>query len=96
MLKVVFVSSFLLIAFTGCQKDNAVEPFNYEREQIVLRGFPNFVYQSWKREEIMTLIKTKSHIKINRDEWEKMKNNPTLSEAIELLEDISALKKQKR
>ena len=44
----------------------------------------------------MTLTKTKSHIKINRKDWEKMKTNPALSEAIELLEDISDLEKAKR
>lgn len=44
----------------------------------------------------MTLKKTKTHIKIARDDWEKMKNNPALSEAIELLEDISDLEKAKK
>ncbi len=44
----------------------------------------------------MTLTKTKSHIKINRKDWEKMKTNPALSEAIELLEDISDLEKAKK
>ncbi len=44
----------------------------------------------------MTLTKTKSHVKINRKDWEKMKTNPALSEAIELLEDISDLEKAKR
>ncbi len=44
----------------------------------------------------MTLIKTKSHVKINRSDWEKMKNNPALKETIELLEDISDLEKAKK
>jgi hypothetical protein len=44
----------------------------------------------------MTLTKTKSHIKINRKDWESMKTNPALSEAIELLEDISDLEKAKK
>ncbi|MDR3625955.1 MAG: hypothetical protein P4L45_03950 [Ignavibacteriaceae bacterium] len=44
----------------------------------------------------MTLKKTKTHIKIERADWEKMKNNPALSEAIELLEDISDLEKAKK
>ncbi|MDP1676859.1 MAG: hypothetical protein Q8L88_08305 [Bacteroidota bacterium] len=43
----------------------------------------------------MTLTKTKSHIKIKRKDWESMKTNPALSEAIELLEDISDLEKAK-
>jgi len=43
----------------------------------------------------MTLTKTKSHVKINRKDWEKMKTNPALSDAIELLEDISDLEKAK-
>lgn len=44
----------------------------------------------------MTLTKTKTHIKIARTEWEKLKKNPALSEAIELLEDISDLEKAKK
>ncbi len=43
----------------------------------------------------MTLTKTKSHVKIKRKDWEKMKSNPALGEAIELLEDISDLEKAK-
>lgn len=43
----------------------------------------------------MTVKKTKTHIKISRVDWEKMKNNPSLSEAIELLEDISDLEEAK-
>lgn len=39
----------------------------------------------------MTLVKTKTHVKIPRKDWEKMKKNPVLNEAIELLEDISDL-----
>lgn len=48
------------------------------------------------REEKMTLSKTKTHIKIDRNNWEKMKNNPALSETIELLEDISDFEKAKK
>ena len=44
----------------------------------------------------MTLKKTKTHVKIAKSDWEKMKKNPALSEAIELLEDISDLEKAKR
>jgi len=44
----------------------------------------------------MTLTKTKTHIKIAKSDWEKMKKNPALSEAIELLEDISDLQKAKK
>jgi len=44
----------------------------------------------------MTLVKTKTHVKISRKDWEKMKKNPVLNEAIELLEDISDLEKAKR
>ena len=44
----------------------------------------------------MTLVKTKTHIKISRKDWEEMKKNPVLNEAIELLEDISDLEKAKK
>ena len=44
----------------------------------------------------MTLIKTKNHVTIARRDWEKMKTNPAVSEAIELLEDISDLEKAKK
>lgn len=44
----------------------------------------------------MTLKRTKTHIKIANSDWEKMKKNPVLSEAIELLEDISDLEKAKK
>jgi hypothetical protein len=37
-----------------------------------------------------------TYIKIARADWEKMKNNPVLSDAIELLEDISDLEKAKK
>ncbi len=42
------------------------------------------------------LTKTKKHIQIPREEWEKMKKNPAFSDAIELLEDISDLEKAKK
>lgn len=44
----------------------------------------------------MTLKKTKTHIQISRNAWEKMKKNPALAEAIELLEDISDLEEAKK
>lgn len=44
----------------------------------------------------MTLIKTKHHVTIARKDWKKMKTNPAVSEAIELLEDISDLEKAKK
>lgn len=44
----------------------------------------------------MTLTKTKTHVTIARRDWEKMKINPALSEAIELLEDIADLEKAKK
>jgi hypothetical protein len=44
----------------------------------------------------MTITKTKSHIKIERSEWEKLKKNPATSETIELLEDMSDLEKAKK
>jgi hypothetical protein len=44
----------------------------------------------------MTLKKTKTHVKIAKSDWEKMKKNPALSEAIELLEDISDLEEAKK
>lgn len=44
----------------------------------------------------MTLRKTKTHIKISRSDWEKMKLNPALRETLELLEDISDLEEAKK
>lgn len=44
----------------------------------------------------MTITKTKSHVKISRGDWEKMKKNPAISETIELPEDISDLEKAKK
>lgn len=44
----------------------------------------------------MTLRKTKNHIKIKRNDWERMKKNPALAEALELLEDISDLEESKK
>ena len=44
----------------------------------------------------MTITKTKSHIKIARSDWEKLKKNPATSETIELLEDLSDLEKAKK
>ena len=41
------------------------------------------------------LTKTKKRISIPIDEWEKMKKNPTLGDALELLEDIYDLEKAK-
>ena len=35
MLKVIFISSFLFFTILSCQKDNSVEPFNYERDTPV-------------------------------------------------------------
>jgi hypothetical protein len=35
MLKIIFISSFLFIAFLSCQKNNVVEFFNYERDTPV-------------------------------------------------------------
>ncbi|MCH7973576.1 MAG: hypothetical protein IH949_06770 [Bacteroidetes bacterium] len=42
------------------------------------------------------LTKTKKHIQIPREEWDKMKKNPAFSDALELLEDISDLEKAKK
>ena len=42
------------------------------------------------------ITKTKKHIQIPRKYWEKMKKNPTFSEAVELLEDINDLEKAKK
>jgi len=41
------------------------------------------------------ISKTKTGVKISRDEWEKMKKNPSFSEAIELLEDVADLEAAK-
>jgi hypothetical protein len=39
--------------------------------------------------------KSKSAVRISRDDWEKMRKNPVLSETVEILEDISDLKSAK-
>ncbi len=44
----------------------------------------------------MMLTKTKDQVQIPLKEWEKMKKNPALSDALELLEDISELEKAKK
>lgn len=44
----------------------------------------------------MTISKTKKHVKIQTSDWEKLKKNPVMSEAIELIEDISDLEKAKK
>jgi len=41
------------------------------------------------------ISKTKTGVKISHDEWEKMKKNPSFSEAIELLEDVADLEAAK-
>ncbi|MFH0992069.1 MAG: hypothetical protein V1799_18845 [bacterium] len=38
------------------------------------------------------LTKTKTHIKIPKREWEKMRHNPFLFDIVELLEDASDLR----
>ena len=41
------------------------------------------------------ITKTKTQVKISRDDWEKMKKNPALSESIELMEDMVDIKAAK-
>ncbi len=42
------------------------------------------------------LTKSRTHIKIPLDEWERLKKNPALADTIELLEDISDLEGAKK
>lgn len=42
------------------------------------------------------LTKTKQHIKIPMRDWEEMKKNPTLSDALELLEDLYDIEAAKK
>lgn len=42
------------------------------------------------------LTKTKKHVQIPRDEWEKMKENPAIGDTLELLEDIADLEIAKK
>ncbi len=44
----------------------------------------------------MTLNKSRTHIKIDRNEWEELKKNPVLRDTLELLEDISDIEKAKK
>jgi hypothetical protein len=44
----------------------------------------------------MNIIKTKRNVTIARKDWEKLRANPVLTEAIELLEDISDLAEAKK
>ncbi len=39
--------------------------------------------------------KSKTAVRISRDDWEKMRKNPAFSETVEILEDISDLKSAK-
>lgn len=39
--------------------------------------------------------KTKAGIRISREEWERMKNNPAFGEIVELLEDVADLESAK-
>jgi hypothetical protein len=41
------------------------------------------------------ISKTKTTVKIPREEWEKLRKNPSFSEAIELLEDVADLEAAK-
>lgn len=41
------------------------------------------------------ITKTKTHVKIPREDWEKMKKNPALSDSIELMEDMVDYKASK-
>jgi len=42
------------------------------------------------------LTRTKKHIQIPCEEWEELKKNPALGEALELLEDITDIEKAKK
>lgn len=42
------------------------------------------------------LTKTKTHVRIPRKDWEKLKKNPQFSELLELLEDRADLVAAKR
>lgn len=42
------------------------------------------------------ITKNKKQVQIPRKDWDKMKENPTFSEVIELLEDISDLEEAKK
>jgi predicted NAD/FAD-binding protein len=42
------------------------------------------------------LTKNKKQVQIPRKDWDNMKQNPTFSEVIELLEDISDLEEAKK
>jgi hypothetical protein len=44
----------------------------------------------------MNIIKTKRNVTIARKDWEKLRANPVLTEAIELFEDISDLAEAKK
>ena len=48
------------------------------------------------QKRIQILTKNKKKVQIPRKDWEKMKQNPTFSEVIELLEDISDIEEAKK
>jgi len=60
MLKIIFISSFLVITFMSCQKDNSVEPFNFERDTPV-----------WLKEKIDSMSTNHEYYgtKVYRYEW---------------------------
>jgi len=60
MFKVIFISSFLFVTFLSCQKDNATDPFNYERDTPV-----------WLKEKIDSISANNNYFgsKVYRYEW---------------------------
>ena len=62
MLKTIFMASFFLIIFAGCQKSNFIEPFNYERDT-----------PAWLKQKIDYMSANQMYYgaKVYRYEWNK-------------------------
>jgi hypothetical protein len=62
MLRIIFVSSFLLFVLLGCKKENSVEPFNYERDT-----------PGWLKAKIDTISNHREYYgtKVFRYEWNR-------------------------
>lgn len=62
MLKIFFITSLFILAFSGCRKDTLVEPFDYERDTPV-----------WLKEKIdsMSVDNFFAGTKIFRYEWKR-------------------------
>lgn len=62
MLRIFFITSLFILAFSGCRKDTLVEPFDYERDTPV-----------WLKEKIDSMSVDNRFVgtKVYRYEWKR-------------------------